>query len=390
MSLRILLLPVNMTKVPGLYPPAVGHPSRGHLCQVLAHAKLDGSLCYVTLVLIPVTYLLSASGKVQVNAEALQLFAPLPAVMSSPDNPVTDAKVTLGRILYYDPRLSANQKISCNTCHPLDAYGAESKSVSTGFKNQQGKRNAPTVYNAAGHFVQFWDGRAPTVEEQAKGPITNPVEMAMPSNAAAVEVIKSMPDYVALFQTAFPQDKDPITYNNMALAIGAFERGLVTPSAWDAFIQGDQSALTDAQKSGFNTFAATGCQWCHSGPYVGGSAYQKLGVVKPWPNQTDQGVYQLTKDDMDKMVFKVPSLRTRVALGAVIIVVVAIVISKRRAAHMGEAAPIGAEAAGAVSPPVEGAPRGRGHPRVGRVGRHGDLSGRRPRGRRQTPRVAHG
>jgi cytochrome c peroxidase len=83
----------------------------------------------------------------------------------------------------------------------------------------------------------------------------------------------------------------------------------VTPSAWDAFIQGDQSALTDAQKSGFNTFAAIGCQWCHSGPYVGGSAYQKLGVVKPWPNQSDQGVYQLTKDEMDKMVFKVPSLR---------------------------------------------------------------------------------
>ncbi len=248
------------------------------------------------LVLLSVTYLLSASGKVQVNAEALQLFAPLPAVMSSPDNPVTDAKVTLGRILYYDPRLSANQKISCNTCHPLDAYGAESKSVSTGLKNQQGKRNAPTVYNAAGHFVQFWDGRAPTVEEQAKGPITNPVEMAMPSNAAAVEVIKSMPEYVALFQTAFPKDKDPITYNNMALAIGAFERGLVTPSAWDAFIQGDQSALTDAQKSGFNTFAATGCQWCHAGPYVGGASLSEArrGEAVAQPNRSgslpvDQG-----------------------------------------------------------------------------------------------------
>ena len=263
----------------------------------------------LTLVLIPATYLLSASGTVEVNAEALQMFAPLPAVMSSPDNPVTDAKVTLGRILYYDPRLSANQKISCNTCHPLDAYGAESKSVSTGHKNQKGNRNAPTVYNAAGHFVQFWDGRAPSVEEQAKGPITNPVEMAMPSNAAAVRVIKSMPDYVALFHTAFPEAKDPITYNNMALAIGAFERELVTPSRWDAFIQGDQTALTDAEKSGFNTFAAIGCQWCHYGPYVGGSVYQKLGVVKPWPVQTDQGRYQVTKEETDKMVFKVPSLR---------------------------------------------------------------------------------
>jgi cytochrome c peroxidase len=263
----------------------------------------------LTLVLVPITYLLSASGKVQVNAEALKLFAPLPAVMSSLDNPITDAKVTLGRILYYDPRLSANQKISCNTCHPLDAYGTESKSVSTGHKHQKGNRNAPTVYNAAGHFVQFWDGRAPTVEEQAKGPITNPVEMAMPSNSAAVQVIKSMPEYVALFQTAFPKDKDPVTFDNMALAIGAFERGLVTPSRWDALIEGDQAALTDAEKSGFNTFAATGCQWCHYGPYVGGSVYQRLGVMKPWPIQTDQGRYQVTRVETDKMVFKVPSLR---------------------------------------------------------------------------------
>ena len=263
----------------------------------------------LTLVLLPVTYLLSASGTVQVNVEALKLFAPLPAVMSSPDNAVTDAKVRLGRTLYYDPRLSANQKISCNTCHPLDAYGAEAKRVSTGHKNQQGNRNAPTVYNAAGHFVQFWDGRAPNVEEQAKGPITNPVEMAMPSSGAAVQVIASMPEYVALFQTAFPQNKEPITYNNMALAIGAFERQLVTPSRWDAFLEGDPSALTDAEKTGFNTFAASGCQWCHYGPYVGGASYQKLGVMKPWPNQADQGLYQVTKEETDRMVFKVPSLR---------------------------------------------------------------------------------
>ena len=263
----------------------------------------------LTLVLTPVTILLSESGTMHVDADALKMFAPLPAAMTSPDNPVTDAKVKLGRILYYEPRLSANQKISCNTCHPLDAYGAEASPVSTGHKSQKGNRNAPTVYNAAGHFVQFWDGRVPTIEEQAKGPITNPVEMAMPSNAAAVQVLKSMPEYGLLFQEAFPKDKDPITYNNMALAIGAFERGLVTPSRWDAFLGGDESALTDAEKSGFNTFAATGCQWCHYGPYVGGSAYQKLGVMKPWPNQRDQGRYQVTKEETDKMVFKVPSLR---------------------------------------------------------------------------------
>ena len=263
----------------------------------------------LTLVLLPAGYLLSAPDKVQVNADALKMFSPLPAVMSSEANPVTDAKIKLGRILYYDARLSANQKISCNSCHPLDAYGAEEKRVATGHKNQHGNRNAPTVYNAAGHFVQFWDGRAPTIEEQAKGPIMNPVEMAMPSHAATVQVIKSMPEYVTQFQAAFPNDKDPVTYDNMALAIGAFERGLVTPSPWDAFLKGDKSALTSTQKRGFNTFAETGCQWCHNGPYVGGSAYQKLGVVKPWPNQSDQGVYQLTKDENDKMVFKVPSLR---------------------------------------------------------------------------------
>jgi len=263
----------------------------------------------LTLVVISVTYLLSAPNSVQVNAEALKLFGPLPAVMGSPDNPATDAKVKLGRILYYDPRLSANQKISCNTCHPLDAYGAESEPVSTGHKNQKGTRNAPTVYNAAGHFVQFWDGRAPTIEEQAKGPITNPIEMAMPSKAVAVQVIQSMPEYVALFKSAFPEEKDPITYNNMALAIGAFERGLVTPSRWDAFLEGDSSALTEAEKAGFNTFAANGCQWCHYGPYVGGAAYQKLGVMKPWPSQTNQGRYQVTKQETDKMVFKVPPLR---------------------------------------------------------------------------------
>src|SRR5579859_2747183 len=298
-----------MATVPGLCPSGVGI-RKGALMSSFNSRSIRWFGLLLTLVLIiPVTLLCRAPAKGSVNAEALTLFAPLPAQMSSPDNPVTEAKVTLGRILYYDPRLSANQKISCNTCHLLDAYGAEPKRVSTGFKNQQGSRNAPTVYNAAGHFVQFWDGRAPTVEEQAKGPITNPIEMAMPSNMAAVQVIKSMPEYVALFQTAFPKDNDPVTYENMALAIGAFERGLVTPSKWDAFIQGNESALSDAQKAGFNTFAATGCQWCHAGAYVGGATYQKLGVVKPWPNQQDQGVYQLTKDDVDKMVFKVPSLR---------------------------------------------------------------------------------
>lgn len=267
--------------------------------------------CLVLLlafILLPVTYLLSASGKVQVNEEALDLFDPLPAVMKSPDNPVTDAKVTLGRILYYDSRLSANQQISCNSCHPLTAYGAETKPVSLRHKAQKGTRNAPTVQNAEGHFIQFWEGQVSTTGTPAKGAINNPGEIAKSSNSMAVQVIKSMPDYVALFQKAFPNDRDdPVTYKNMALAIGAFESELVNPSRWDAFLQGDQSALSDAEKSGFNTFVATGCQWCHYGPYIGGASYQRLSIANPLPDQTEQGLNSANKGENDRTVFKVPS-----------------------------------------------------------------------------------
>jgi len=283
--------------------------SQGVLMSRFGVRQVGWFVSLFILVFMVVSYVVSASSKVEVNAEAVKLFSPLPAVMESTANPVTDAKVTLGRMLYYEPRLSASQQIACNTCHGLDAYGAEQKAVSTGHKGQQGKRNAPTVYNAAGHFAQFWDGRAPTVEEQAKGPILNPIEMAMPSNLAAVQVVKSMPEYVVLFRTAFPNEKDPVTYDNIGLAIGAFERRLVTPSRWDSFLQGNQAALTDKERAGFNTFAATGCQFCHYGAYVGGASFQKLGVVKRWANQSDEGLYQLTKDENDKMVFKVPSLR---------------------------------------------------------------------------------
>lgn len=263
----------------------------------------------LAMLLIWVSSVSSQVSNVEANAAALKLFRPLPSVMDSPDNPVTDAKVKLGRMLYYETRLSAGHEISCNSCHSLDAYGAESEPVSTGHKNQKGKRNAPTVYNAAGHFVQFWDGRAPDVEEQAKGPVLNPIEMALPSDAAAVRVLASMPEYVGLFRQAFPKDKDPISFNNMALAIAAFERGLVTPSRWDRFLSGDNSALTAAEKAGFNKFAAAGCAACHNGAYVGGNSFQRLGVVTPWPDQSDLGRQQVTKQDADKLVFKVPSLR---------------------------------------------------------------------------------
>jgi hypothetical protein len=166
-------------KVPSLSTQMAG-TRQGALMTILSSSRIRWFALLLTIILVSVTYLVSAPGKVQVNAEALQMFAPLPVVMTSPDNPVTDAKVTLGRILYYDPRLSANQKISCNTCHPLDAYGAQSTSVSTGFKHQQGKRNAPTVYNAAGILYSSGTAGLPLSKSKQKARSRIPLRWRCP------------------------------------------------------------------------------------------------------------------------------------------------------------------------------------------------------------------
>jgi cytochrome c peroxidase len=245
----------------------------------------------------------------EIPAARLKIFKPLPAAMESPANPLTDAKIELGRILYYENRLSKSQQFSCNSCHLLDKYGVDNEPTSPGHKGLRGDRNSPTVYNAAGHFVQFWDGRAQDVEEQAKGPVLNPVEMAMPDEATVLATLNSMPEYPELFRRAFPGEADPVNYENFAKAVGAFERKLVTPSRWDKFLEGDTNALTPGEKAGFNTFSSAGCVSCHPGAYVGGTSYQKLGLKKSWPNQKDLGRHQVTKNSKDKMMFKVPSLR---------------------------------------------------------------------------------
>jgi cytochrome c peroxidase len=246
---------------------------------------------------------------VTVDPLQLQMFQPLPNAVTSTSNAITDDKIALGRMLYFEPRLSKSQTISCNSCHLLDQYGVDGNPTSNGHKGAKGDRNSPTVYNAAGHFVQFWDGRAADVEEQAKGPVMNPVEMAMPSQKQVAAVLKSMPEYVDAFKKAFPEDKDPVNYENMAKAVGAFERQLVTPSRWDKFLKGDTQALTNEEKTGFNVFMETGCQACHSGVYLGGSMYQRLGVIKSYPDNADPGREKVTKKESDRMQFKVPGLR---------------------------------------------------------------------------------
>ncbi len=251
----------------------------------------------------------SAAPAAEIDESLLPAFGALPEVMESKDNPITEDKIVLGRALYYEKRLSASNEISCNTCHILTVDGADAKKTSVGHKQQAGKRNAPTVYNAAGALAQFWDGRAKNVEEQAKGPITNPIEMAMQDEKSVIAEIKKVKWYGEQFKKAFPDDKDPVTMDNLAKAIGAFERKLVTPSRWDKFLKGDKSALTSAEKAGFKKFTDTGCNTCHTGAYVGNSMFQKLGLAKPWPKEDDLGRFEATKQDADKMFFKVPTLR---------------------------------------------------------------------------------
>ena len=243
------------------------------------------------------------------NPRLLRRFKPVREFIENEDAPVTEAQVELGRMLYYEKRLSKNHDVSCNSCHKLDKYGVDGEPTSPGHKGQRGSRNSPTVYHAAGYFAQFWDGRAETVEEQAKGPITNPVEMALADGDTVEAVLKSMPEYVAMFKKAFPGEGQPVTYDNVGKAIGAFERGLVTPSRWDNYLKGEKTALSEEEVEGLKVFTNVGCMVCHTGEFLGGSMFEKAGAVEDWENQKDQGRFEVTQKGADKMMFKVPTLR---------------------------------------------------------------------------------
>lgn len=236
------------------------------------------------------------------------VFAPLPDSAPAAESPSNPEKIALGRSLYFDTRLSKDQKISCNSCHKLDTFGVDNEPTSPGHKGQRGGRNSPSVYNAALHTAQFWDGRAANVEAQALGPILNPIEMAMPSEAAVLERLKKDQKTVDAFKAAFPGESDPVTYKNVGNAIGAFERTLLTPSRFDDFLRGNNDALSAQEKKGGELFVKTGCVACHNGATVGGQMYQKLGLVKEYQTK-DMGRFEVTKQESDKKVFKVPSLR---------------------------------------------------------------------------------
>ena len=254
-------------------------------------------------------------------------FAPIPAApqpigksdISPEGHPITPDKVQLGKMLYFDPRLSSSQLISCATCHNLTIGGADDLPTSIGHGWQKGPRNAPTVLNSAFNVAQFWDGRAPDLAEQAKGPIQGAVEMNN-SPEQLLATLKSMPAYMAAFQTAFPDQPDPVTFDNFAHAIEQFEATLISPNApLDRFMAGDDAALSAPQKRGLQAFVETGCTNCHNGINVGGQDYFPFGVVeKPGADilpPADEGRFAVTKTADDAYVLRAAPLRN-VALTA--------------------------------------------------------------------------
>ncbi len=236
----------------------------------------------------------------QQSNEPIQVIAPVTNI-----NP---AMMELGKKLFFDPRLSKSGFISCNSCHNLSLGGTDNIKTSIGHNWNQGPINAPTVLNASLILAQFWDGRAKDLKAQAGGPIANPGEMAS-THELAIEVLQSIPGYVTEYQQIFGNDK--INIDGITSAIAEFEKTLVTPnSRFDKWLMGDNEAINDTELAGYKLFKETGCTGCHNGPTVGGTSYQKMGLVAPY--QTDnkaQGRFNVTGNESDRLVFKVPSLR---------------------------------------------------------------------------------
>lgn len=241
-------------------------------------------------------------------------FKPIPTTPRAlPGNPATPAKVELGTMLYFDPRLSASHAISCSSCHNIGLGGVDVQETSIGHGWQRGGRNAPTVFNAVFNTSQFWDGRAKDLEQQAGGPIVNPVEMASPPEHVVAQ-LAGIPGYVAAFKTAFPGEAQPVTQANLEKAIASFEASLITPNApFDKYLNGDATALTSTQKEGLQLFMDKGCAVCHNGINVGGGMYAPFGAAETPGAELlppgDKGRFTVTKSESDEYVFKVPTLR---------------------------------------------------------------------------------
>jgi len=231
----------------------------------------------------------------------------LSSVPVPPDNLLTDAKVKLGRQLYFDKRLSADNTVSCATCHVPEKGWANHGATDTGIKGQVGGRNSGSIIDSAYMKVQFWDGRAPTLEAQAVGPIANPIEMGE-TLENVVNKLNAIPGYKAQFQNVFGTDA---TADAIGKAIAAFERTIVSgPSPYDRYLQGEPEAMTPSAVRGLNIFNGKGhCSACHSGPAFSDGGYHNLGVGYVKGKFKDEGRYAVTKAAKDLGAFKTPGMR---------------------------------------------------------------------------------
>ena len=243
---------------------------------------------------------------VQVPKDKLAFFQTAP-VSPEAKKPGNADMVALGKALYHDKRLSSDGTISCASCHSLETFGVDNKPTSPGVGGKPDVRNTPTTLNAFQQVAQFWDGRAATVEDQVEGPLLNPIEHGISSKDEAVAILKKDPTMVEAFAKAFPGEKEPLNFDNIGNAIGAFERKLTTRSRFDKFLDGNQKALNNQEKQGLIDFVETGCTTCHASRMVGGQMMQKLGLVYAWPSK-DLGRFQETKKTSDKYIFKASSL----------------------------------------------------------------------------------
>ncbi len=242
------------------------------------------------------------------RAQARNFFQPVPPAMPGSEHDSSE-KIRLGERLYFETALSINGTQSCNSCHRVDGLkpGVDNETTSPGALGKRGDRNSPSVWNAGFHIAQFWDGRAKDLAEQAKGPILNPIEMGLPDEQAAIKKLQAA-GYASAFKAIYT-DAQPLSYNNVADAIAAYERTLVTEDRFDHFLAGDNQALTSIEQQGLQDFISSGCIACHNGSLLGANSYQKIGMVNAYPNTHDLGRFAVTNKEQDRFVFKVPSLR---------------------------------------------------------------------------------
>jgi len=255
-----------------------------------------------------------AASDAELLQQAQELFRPLPRDMATPEAPIAPERVDLGHLLFFDPRLTIDADVSCSSCHQPARYGTDGLARSIGVRERPHPRNAPTILNAGLNFIIHWRGDRENLEDQVIKALGSPITNGQPNEKAVLDRLEQIPGYAPLFKGAFPDDPSPMTARNIAKAIGAYERTLVTPAPFDRYLAGDVEALTPRARVGLETFVSTGCIMCHNGVLVGGGMYRKFGVVEDYWKATgsdpiDKGRADVTNNPDDLYVFRVASLR---------------------------------------------------------------------------------